>query len=145
MAEDNIRTEALTLATMQGESNTYSWAMGPPGKFVEVNPRTDELLHRICDLHPEKHKWLTEPVAANIQVVNLKAKQSPFVIVNPTAVAIDVYAAGVRTGSIFNCYNHWPVSEQVRSHGRLAVLQTEWHILRFRISSRGCRWRKQIH
>ncbi len=121
-AEDNITIEALTLANMRGESHTYSWADGPPGKFAQLDPRTIELLNRICDLHPEKHKWLTEPVAANIQVVNLKATYRPFVIVNPTGAAIDVYAAGVdRTRSVFNAYNHWPLSQQIRSHGRLAV------------------------
>ncbi len=54
--------------------------------------------------------------------MNLKAKASPYVIVDPRGVAIDCYAGEIiRERSMFPWWNHWPVSQQIRSNGRWAV------------------------
>ena len=69
-----------------------------------------------------RRKWLPEPEAANIHLVNLKAKYSPFVIVDPKLAAIDVYSGEIiRERSIFPWWNHWPVAQQLESTGRWAV------------------------
>ncbi len=120
--EDNIRTEALTLANMKGESHTYSWAGGPPGEKADFDAETLGVLHRISDLDTAGHQWLTRPAGGNILRVNLKARFSPYVIVDPRNVAIDCYAGEIiRERSIFPWWNHWPVSQQIRSNGRWAV------------------------
>jgi len=50
------------------------------------------------------------------------AKYSPFVIVDPRPVAIDCYFGGIiRERSMFPWWNHWPVSQRIRSTGRWAV------------------------
>ena len=120
--EDNIKTAALTLANMKGETHTYSWEKGAPGAEAHFDPETLELLKRISDLEPETHRWLTEPGGGNILRVNLKARYSPYVVVDPRQVAIDCYAGEIRRErSIFPWWNHWPVSQQIRSNGRWAV------------------------
>ena len=54
--------------------------------------------------------------------MNLKARFSPYVIVDPRNVAIDCYAGEIiRERSIFPWWNHWPVSQQIRSNGRWAL------------------------
>lgn len=53
--DDNVELEALTLANMQGEAHTYSWAEGLPPYFPK-------------------------PEAANIQIVNMKSRYRPFII-----------------------------------------------------------------
>jgi hypothetical protein len=78
---------------MKGETHTYSW------------------------LHPPKA--ITMPVGANIQNVNLKSQWKPFQIVMPDHPHIDVYG-GEKTYSLFEWYNHWPIS-QVKSSGISAV------------------------
>jgi len=120
--EDNIRTEALTLANMKGEVHTYSWADGPPGEKAAFDAETLATLHRISDLDTPGHKWLVRPAGGNILRVNLKARFSPYVIVDPRNVAIDCYAGEIiRERSIFPWWNHWPVSQQIRSSGRWAL------------------------
>lgn len=120
--EDNIQAEALTLANMKGEVHTYSWANGAPGDKADFDPETLDLLHRISDQDTASHKWLTRPAGGNILRVNLKAKFSPYVVVDPRNVAIDCYAGEIiRERSIFPWWNHWPVSQQIRSNGRWAV------------------------
>jgi hypothetical protein len=120
--EDNIRTEALTLANMKGEVHTYSWADGPPGEKADFDAETLATLHRISDLDTPGHQWLVRPAGGNILRVNLKARFSPYVIVDPRNVAIDCYAGEIiRERSIFPWWNHWPVSQQIRSSGRWAL------------------------
>lgn len=120
--EDNIRTEALTLANMKGEAHTYSWADGPPGGKANFDPETLAVLHRISDLDTGGHRWLAQPPGGNILRVNLKARYSPYVVVDPRNVAIDCYAGEIiRERSIFPWWNHWPVSQQIRSNGRWAL------------------------
>jgi hypothetical protein len=91
--EEDIENDALTFANMKGETHTYSW------------------------LHPPKA--ITMPVGANIQNVNLKSQWKPFQIVMPDHPHIDVYG-GEKTYSLFEWYNHWPIS-QVKSSGISAV------------------------
>ncbi len=120
--EDNIQTEALSLANMQGQTHTYSWEKEAPGTEGHFDIETLTLLRRISDLEPDTHRWLTEPSGGNILRVNLKARYSPYVVVDPRHVAIDSYAGEIRRErSIFPWWNHWPVSQQIRSNGRWAV------------------------
>ena len=120
--EDNIYAEALTLANMKGETRTYSWAHEAPGYAADFDRETLTLLHRISDQDTDAHKWLTRPKGGNILRVNLKAKFSPYVVVDPRNVAIDCYAGEIiRERSMFPWWNHWPVSQQIRSNGRWAV------------------------
>jgi len=81
--EDNIATEALTLANMAGETHTYSWDPCPDA--------------------------LDRPDGANIMLVNLKAENRPFAIVDPVDCSITTFG-GHNPESIFNAWDHWPVS-----------------------------------
>jgi hypothetical protein len=120
--EDNIQADALTLANMKGESHTYSWAREAPGYPADFSEETRALLRRISDQDINAHQWLTLPPGGNILRVNLKAKFSPYVVVDPRNVAIDCYAGEIiRERSIFPWWNHWPVSQQIRSSGRWAI------------------------
>jgi hypothetical protein len=120
--EDNIKADALTLANMNGESRTYSWEKEAPGAKADFDEDTTKLLKRISDLEPEGHKWLTEPRGGNILRVNLNSQFSPYAIVDPRHVAIDCYAGEIiRERSMFPWWNHWPVSQQIRSNGRWAI------------------------
>lgn len=88
--EDNINPEALTIANMKGESDTYTWLEHPPvGKSHLANP--------------------------NIQVVNLKSTWKPFQIVPPEKSTIVPYT-GEKTFAMFEWWNHWPIT-QVASSG----------------------------
>lgn len=52
----------------------------------------------------------------------MKSRYSPFVIVDPKGAAIDCYDGEIiRDRSMFPWWNHWPVSQQIRSNGRWAV------------------------
>ena len=107
---------------MGGDTHTYSWDKEAPGEAATLDPETVKLLNRISDLEPQTHKWLMQPPGANILQVNLKAKYTPFVVVDPRHVAIDCYAGEIiRERSMFPWWNHWPVSQQIRSNGRWAV------------------------
>ncbi len=120
--EDNIRPDALTLTNMRGETYTYNWEKAAPGEPANFDADTLELLSRICDLEPQAHKWLLHPPGGNILQVNLRAKYSPYAIVDPRHVAIDCYDGEIiRERSMFPWWNHWPVSQQIRSNGRWAI------------------------
>jgi hypothetical protein len=95
--EDNIETQAITIANMRGESAAYSW-------------------------QPEAPPSMARPQDANIHVVNLKARYKPFVIVPPRNVRIAAYRNNEirRERSIFPWWNHWPVAG-IPSTGRWAV------------------------
>jgi hypothetical protein len=70
-----------------------------------------KLLRRISDLEPDTHTWLTEPPGGNILQVNLKAKYSPYVVVDPRHVAIDCYAGEIiRERSMLIVIRDWGLS-----------------------------------
>jgi len=91
--EDNIEIEAMTLANMDGDYYTYSWAHGAP-KFDKVKN-------------------------ANIQITNLKAKNKPFIIFEPGGDrVITPFTGAIRPAwSHFPWWNHWPVA-QLPNDGR---------------------------
>ena len=90
--EDNLKLKAITLFNMNGQKKTYSWEDGYP-QF---------------DL-PD----------ANIQLVNLKSKFKPFLILRKGG-GFEVFNLEVRPEySHFPWWNHWPVA-QIHSDGRYA-------------------------
>ncbi len=102
--EDDIEPNALTLENMQGDVHTYTW-------LAKVGTSFD---------YPRGPKKLDQPANANIQLVNLKSHYKPFEIVNPAGgVKFHVYG-GERSYSMFEWWNHWPVS-QIASSGRPAL------------------------
>jgi len=98
MPEDNIERAAVSAANIKGESKTFTWTeQGAPS-------------------------FRTQPVHSNIIKINLRSSKSPFIII-PTSTAskdpvITPYE-GHGKGSIFNFWDHWPVSADA-SDGRLA-------------------------
>jgi len=98
--EQVLYPDALTLANMAGETHTYSWRHGAPGK--------DGLA--------------TEPKGANIHWVNTKSKYKPLVIVSPDSDPVfDIYAGELRRDvSMFPWWNHWPTAQKP-SDGRYAM------------------------
>jgi hypothetical protein len=93
--EDNISLDAMSLANMEGEAKTYSWAEAPPSAFPE-------------------------PADANIQVVNLRSAFRPWIIFEPGPKIRPVNPDATRTGtSRFSWWNHWPVA-QLPNDGRRA-------------------------
>ena len=88
--EDNIEMQAFTLANMDGQTHTYSWAAGAPENY-------------------------NKPKNANIQLTNLKAENRPFIIFEP-GPEISAFGGG-DVLSDFPWWNHWPVS-QIPSDGR---------------------------
>ena len=72
LPEDLLKTEALTLANMKGETHTYSWEKGIPPFFPK-------------------------PEAANIQLINMKSEYKPYIIFEPGS-QIDKYIWGRRRG-----------------------------------------------
>ncbi len=91
--EDNCELAALSLANLKGEAKTYSWEAGYP----------------TLDLK--------EPV---IQMVNLKSRFKPILIVKP-GTKIATFNCEVRKEfSHFPWWNHWPVA-RVASDGRYAM------------------------
>jgi hypothetical protein len=67
----------------------------------------------------DRHGPLRRAPGGNILRANLKAKYSPYVVVDPRHVAIDCRAGEIiRERSMFPWWNHWPVSQQIRSNGR---------------------------
>jgi hypothetical protein len=104
--EDNIHTEALTMANMKGETYTYSWAEKAPDK-------------------------IDQPAKANIEYINTKSKAKPFLIVSDEPFELNgksydgprfrPYNHEVkREHSIFPWWNHWPVA-LIPSDGRWAT------------------------
>jgi len=104
--EDIIETSAVTMVNMAGQTHTYSWLPEAPRKF-------------------------DKPGNANIQIINIKAKAKPFLIVSDKPFLHEngqfkgpvfrPYAHEIKKEiSIFPWWNHWPVS-QIPSDGRWAV------------------------
>jgi len=91
--EDNIEMQAFTLANMDGQTHTYSWAAGAPEDY-------------------------DKPGNANIQLTNLKAQYKPFIIFEP-GPEISSFGGGDVLSS-FPWWNHWPAS-QIPSDGREAM------------------------
>jgi hypothetical protein len=88
--EDNVEAAALTLVTLEGKSETYSWAAGYP-----AFDRTD----------------------APIEVINFKSRFKPFIIFQPGS-RISCFNAERRPEySLFPWWNHWPVA-LIASDGR---------------------------
>ena len=91
--EDNCELEAVSLANLKGESKTYSWEKGFPKLDLET------------------------PV---IQMVNLKSRFRPLIIVKPGST-IGAFGGEVRKKfSHFPWWNHWPVA-RISSDGRYAM------------------------
>ena len=91
--EDNCELEALSLVNLKGETKTYSWENG--------YPKLD----------------LADPV---IQMVNLKSRFKPWIIVKPGS-KISTFKSEVRKEfSHFPWWNHWPVA-RISSDGRYAM------------------------
>jgi hypothetical protein len=94
--QDNVELEAMTIANMDGETETWSWEK-PYGK-------------RASGTQPIKN--------GNIQVMNLKAPQRHFVI-GEAGAYWKAFDFGAREGfSTMPCWNHWPVA-QLPNDGRV--------------------------
>jgi len=91
--EDNVEIGALTLANMEGQTHTYSWANGAPESYPI-------------------------PGGANIQMTNLKARNRPFIIFEPGR-RITAFGGGNKL-SHFPWWNHWPVA-QLPNDGRVVT------------------------
>jgi len=91
--EDTVELEALTLANMDGDSFTYSWADEPPGRY-------------------------DKPDNALIQVTNMRSKYRPFIIFE-LGGRIKRFG-GHCPLSHFRWWNHWPVG-QIANDGRVAT------------------------
>ena len=98
MPEDNIEAGAISLANMDGQSKTYYWT-------EEGGPEFEE-----------------GPDHASIMKVNLKAEYSPFALVAPPTEDGNLITSylGHAPTSIFNFWDHWPVSQDA-SDGRTAT------------------------
>jgi hypothetical protein len=98
MPEDNIEAGAISLANMAGQSKTYYWTEQGGPEFEEG------------------------PEHASIFKVNLKAAQSPFALVAPPEEEGNLITSylGHAPTSIFNFWDHWPVSQDA-SDGRVAT------------------------
>jgi hypothetical protein len=84
--DDHIEPVAVTLANLEGETKEYRWTdAGTPG--FDDKPRD-----------------------ACIETINLKADYRPFVVVTPEGASIASFG-GAAPGSLFNCWDHWPVSQ----------------------------------
>lgn len=117
--QDCIKTNGLTLANMEGQSITYSWEKGPPGKMQKSDKSYPEYLRHEKPSYKWR-TWLADIPNPNIHLVNLKAQHSPFVIVSPEGALVDSYTREIRPEySIFPWWNHWPVA-QIESGGRWA-------------------------
>ncbi|MHC4572634.1 MAG: LamG domain-containing protein [Planctomycetota bacterium] len=100
-AEDNISLDAVTLASMAGETRTYTWETWPGdnrGRFRNPVP------------------------SANICIVNLKSRFKPCYVYEPRSrITPYGWAPELRPEySHFPTWNHWPVS-QAPSDGRYAL------------------------
>lgn len=89
LPEDNIQPGAVSVANMMGEHHTYFWDENGGPKF---------------DKNPER---------ANIYKINLKSDRGPFALVAPPRVDGDIITPylGHSRNSIFNWWDHWPVSQ----------------------------------
>jgi hypothetical protein len=89
--EDNIELEGLTWGNMDGESKTYTWKKGK---------KDDGKLRN-----------------ATIQIVNLKAKNRPFIIFEPNSRLKLMRCCVEEKWSHFPWWSHWPVG-QLPNDGR---------------------------
>ncbi len=98
LPEDNIEAGAVSLANMKGESKTYYWTQQGGPEFEEG------------------------PLHASILKINLKADHSPFALVSPPTEKGNLITSylGHAPTSIFNFWDHWPVSQDA-SDGRTAT------------------------
>jgi hypothetical protein len=103
MPEDSLNLDAITLANLKGETETYSWAHKAPGTFD----------------FPHGPNSFPKPESANIQWVNLKSTWKPFQVAPGDNVSFTAYN-GEKTYSTFEWWNHWPVA-QIPSSGRPAL------------------------
>lgn len=84
--EDNLETTAVTIANLAGKTADYVWdAPGKPTRTADV---------------PD----------ACIEIINLKAKRRPFVAIAPDEASISIFG-GHAPNSRFNCWDHWPISQ----------------------------------
>jgi len=100
MPDDNIDREAVSVCNMKGEGKTYLWPRERGGPDFDG------------------------PADCNIMKINLKGRLQTFAIVAPPTNnerLITAYKGRNRqSGSYFNHWDHWPVS-QAASDGRRAV------------------------
>ena len=103
--EDVIDPEAVTMANMAGEEQTYSWVGGCPDV-------------------------IDKPDGANIELINIKSATRPFLVVPDRPClkrnlersehpVFPVYREEIRPPQLFPWWNHWPTAE-LRSDGRYA-------------------------
>lgn len=97
---DVLNYEALSLANIKGETETYSWEHETPPHFPP---------------YPE------EPV---VQVVNTKSEYRPFSALRPQDnPGIDIYSGEIRRDvDVFPWWNHWPVAPRP-TDGRYAQFE----------------------
>jgi len=105
--EDCLEDRAVTLVNMKGQTRSYSWSPAPP-RAMNLPPR------------------------ANIEVIDIKSKTRPFLIVSPNACLLrdgrpskqprfGAFGGGIkRELSKFPWWNHWPVA-MIPSEGRYAA------------------------
>ncbi|KPK78044.1 MAG: hypothetical protein AMJ79_01200 [Phycisphaerae bacterium SM23_30] len=96
--DEVLDLEALTLANIQGETYTYSWADRTPTR----RPR--------------------QPKGANIQLINTQSEYKTFTLVRPQDdPSFDIYAGEIRRDvCVFPWWNHWPTAPKP-SDGRYAM------------------------
>lgn len=93
--QDNVEVDAMTVVDLEGNANTYSWAVAY-GKRLPA----------------------AKTVAGPIQVMNLKSKYRHFVI-GETGANWEPFTFGALAGySNMPCWNHWPVA-QLPNDGRV--------------------------
>lgn len=83
--QDNLEPEAVTLLNMDGETGSYVWDR-PYGRVIKSLPN------------------------ANIQVINLKARNRHYVI-GETGSRWKPFSFGAPPWTFFPCWNHWPVAQ----------------------------------
>lgn len=95
LPHDNIEAGAISISNMKGEHKTYYW---------------DENGGPVFDENPE---------GANILTVNLKSERRPYALVAPPKKGNNLITSygGHGRNSIFNWWDHWPVSQDA-SDGR---------------------------
>jgi hypothetical protein len=84
--EDNLETEAVTFADMDGNTATYSWENGVPKNF-------------------SKTKY--QP----IEMINIQAKYKPFFIFEPQRITSPWYGKAPEGQSKFAWWSHWPFAQ----------------------------------
>jgi len=93
--QDNVEVDAMTVVDLEGDSNTYSWAVAY-GKPLPA----------------------AKQVVGPIQVMNLKSKYRHFVIGETGAKWKPLRFGALAGYSTMPCWNHWPVA-QLPNDGRV--------------------------